>query len=165
MVVLILLVLLLIVVGLVSTIPSLHRSVQNPSADQNVNQSANQPVQLPVAPAPPITKHMQDVVANSKGFSQFISYTDNGFEPADVTIKKGEAVRFTNNSSHNMWIMSSGGDGGMYPAAANSCGQTSFDTCVAFPPNEIWEFTFDVPGTWVYRNNVNKSDVGVIHVK
>ena len=161
MVVLILLVGLLILVGFLSSLFG-----RNPHGMPSTNeQSANQPVQLPV-PAPPVrTKHMDEVVANSKGFAQFVSYTDNGFEPADVTIKRGEAIRFTNNSTHAMWVMSSGGDGGVYPAADNDCGQSAFDTCTAFPPNEIWEFTFDVPGTWVYRNNANKSDVGVIRVK
>ncbi len=120
---------------------------------------------LPVEAPPPITEHMKKVVAASIGFAVAISYTDNGFEPADVQIKKGESVRFTNNSSHTMWVMSSGGDGGVYPAADDSCGQTAFDTCIALPPHDIWEFKFDVPGTWVYRNSAHKADVGVIRVK
>ncbi len=162
MVVLIVLVLLLIIIGIFSSFTRSDRfQTEEPVATENSVEA----VQLPVPPPPPRTKHMDEVVANSKGFSVFISYTDNGFEPANVEIKRGETVRFTNNSSHNMWIMSSGGDGGVYPASGDACGQTAFDTCVAFPKHEIWEFTFDVPGTWVYRNNVNKEDVGIIIVQ
>ncbi len=108
---------------------------------------------------------MQEVVDASHGFSHFISYTDNGFEPSDVTIKRGQTVRFTNNSSRALWIMSSAGEGGVYPSGENACDQTAFDTCLELPPNDIREFTFDVSGSWSYSNNMNKTDVAVIHVK
>ena len=118
-----------------------------------------------VPPPPPMTDHMQQVLDASHGFAQFVSYTDNGFEPADTTVRAGEAIRFTNNSSHSMWIMSSGGDGGVYPSIGETCGQTAFDTCVELPPHEIWEFTFSAKGTWVYRNNAFKEHVAVVRVK
>lgn len=165
MVVLIVLVLLLIIVGVVSSLVT-PRHYRGELESMNQNQVSNEaPAPLPVPPPPPRTAHMQQVLDNSKGFQYFVSYTDNGFEPAELTVKRGETVRFTNNSSRNMWLMSSGGDGGVYPASDSSCGQSAFDTCVAYPPNEIWEFTFDVAGTWVFRNNVHKDDVGIIRVK
>jgi plastocyanin len=154
-VVLIVLVLLLIAVGIFSSLTNgIHpRGFSDADTAQQV------------PPPPPRTEHMEKVLSESRGFSQFVSYTDNGFEPADVTVSKGETVRFTNNSAHDLWIMASGGDGGVYPATGNNCGQSDFDTCIALPPNEIWEFTFTAAGTWVYRNNVDKDHVGVIRVK
>ena len=34
-------------------------------------------------------------------FAALITYSDNGYSPATVTIKKGETVRFVNNSTRD----------------------------------------------------------------
>jgi plastocyanin len=120
---------------------------------------------LPVPTPPPITPTMQAVLDKSVGFSAFVSYSENGFESPDVKIKKGDSVRFTNNSSHTLWISAVAKDGVMYPASGNTCGQSSFDSCVAMAPHEIWEFTFTEPGAWWYRNNSDQTHVGVIRVQ
>jgi plastocyanin len=120
---------------------------------------------LPVPPPPPLTATMKAVLEKSTGFSALVSYTDAGFEPAHISVLRGQTVRFTNNSLHTMWIMSKGGADGVYPAAPESCGQSAFDTCKALAPHEIWEFTFEVPGTWEYQNNAGEKDRGTVVVK
>lgn len=40
----------------------------------------------------------KDYVAAQKGFQYIVSYTDTGFVPRTLAVKKGETVRFTNNS-------------------------------------------------------------------
>ncbi len=112
-----------------------------------------------------MTASMQAVLEASKGFSLFVSYTDNGFEPAEASIKKGETVRFTNNSSQKLWVSAVQKNGVLYPGNGASCGQSAFDTCMGLEPYEIWEFTFSEAGVWGYRNNVEQTHVGVIQVK
>lgn len=50
-----------------------------------------------------------DAVDAQKGFDYLVSYTDRGFEPKELTVKKGEAVRFTNNSSAALALQSDEG--------------------------------------------------------
>lgn len=151
---------LLVLLGLVSY------AANNRSAKNDAVQTQGEAVSdLPVPPPPPTTATMQAVLDKSVGFSMLVSYTENGFEPSDTTIRRGESVRFTNNSQHPVWISAVAKNGVIYPATAESCGQSAFDTCAALPPYEIWEFTFNEPGTWGYRNNAEQTHVGVIHVQ
>ncbi len=120
---------------------------------------------LPVAPPPPVTKTMQAVLEKSTGFSAVVSYTDNGFEPAQTVIKRGDTVRFTNNSTGKMWVTAAANGGSVYPGSSESCGQSAFDTCTPLAPNEIWEFTFEKAGTWSYQNNVDAQFAGTIRVQ
>lgn len=117
------------------------------------------------AEVPPLTPAMEAILAKSNGFQYLISYTDGGFEPPTLTVKKGETVRFTNNSQDDLWIASATQpDGAVYPGQSD-CGATAFDTCAALKPQEFWEFTFDAAGTWSYKNNSDISKTGVITVK
>jgi len=133
---------------------------------------------IPVTPAtansaktttpPPFTPAVQAQLAASKGFQVLVSYTDRGFESPDVTIHKGDTIRFTNNSSEDLWVASAGipGTTNTYPAGAGSqCGQSAFDSCNVIGRGEFWEFTFDVVGTWGYQNNRDTKMTGVVHVK
>lgn len=112
---------------------------------------------------PPYTEEIAEQLAASKGFALLVSYTANGFEPTMGKIKKGEAVRFTNNSSENLWLAASGEK--LYPGVVNGCGSSALDTCKALKPGEFWEFTFDVAGTWGYQNNSNTAKTGTMRVQ
>lgn len=112
---------------------------------------------------PPYTEEIAAQLAASHGFALLVSYTNSGFEPSTGKIKKGEAVRFTNNSSENLWIAASGEK--LYPGVANGCGSSALDTCKALKPGEFWEFTFDAAGTWGYHNNSNTEKAGTIRVQ
>ena len=106
-----------------------------------------------------------DTVAALQGdsFQLLVSYTDQGFEPRTATVKAGDTVRFTNNSTGQLWV-AAGGDQ-LYPAVQNGCGSSALDSCQAFGPGYDWEFTFTQPGTWEIQNNLNKSDVATIVVQ
>jgi len=56
---------------------------------------------IPNAPMPADTDH----VAAQKGFQYLVSYTDTGFSPGELSVKKGETVRFTNNASASIRLM------------------------------------------------------------
>ena len=117
------------------------------------------------AKVPPLTKEIKQQLAASHGFQYLVSYTNKGFEPAELTLKKGEAVRFTNNSSHNVWIAADGTSAPLYPAVQNGCGSSALDSCHALRPGDFWEFTFAARGTWGYRDNLDKSKAGVVHAQ
>lgn len=125
----------------------------------------SQPVASNPDAPPPMTPLMQEVLANSNGFQYLVSYTDSGFEPATLAVQAGETVRFTNNSSQNLWVAASAEGGAIYPAGGKNCGQSAFDSCVAMQPLEFWEFTFDLSGEWSFANNINKSRSGVVRVE
>ena len=103
-------------------------------------------------PSPPSDEIMA-YLAESKGFEYLVSYTGNGFEPQSLTIQKGEAVRFTNNSGEGLWVAASGAAGAVYPGTGAECGQSSFDSCKVLKRGEFWEFTFNTGGTWSFQNN------------
>lgn len=56
-------------------------------------------IRLGEAPRPAFTEATKEKVRASSGFSALVSLTDHGFEPAAVVVARGQAVRFTNNSS------------------------------------------------------------------
>ena len=117
------------------------------------------------APIPEYTEETAAKLAKSKGFSALVSYTDNGFEPKTVTIKKGEAIRFTNNSSHDVWIAAGGTNVQIYPRTEDVCGSSNLDSCEPFAPQDFWEFSFEVPGEWHVVNNLDKSRGGTVIVE
>ena len=123
---------------------------------------------LNVGQIPPLTPMMKAVLEKSKGFQALVSYTDRGFEPNSVTINKGEAIRFTNNSSQDLlWVASVATgtiSGSIYPSGKEPCGQSAFDSCATLKPHEFWEFTFDVVGTWSYTDNLHKDRTGTVRV-
>lgn len=116
------------------------------------------------APIPAYTAAVAAKVASSTGFQVLLSYTDRGFEPHAVQIKAGETVRFTNNSSGDLWVAP--GDGAVvYPRHAGSCGSSALDSCGAIVPQDFWEFTFARAGAWEVVNNFDKSKTVTVTVK
>ena len=153
-----LLVLLLIIIG-VAFVWYLIAGAPRQATPQSGAQSGAQ-----TAP-PPFTPEIAAQLAKSHGFQMLVSYTDRGFEPTKTSIKTGEAIRFTNNSSRTLWIASAPvGDAALYPGTSD-CGASAFDTCKALKPREFWEFTFTQSGTWGYQNNLNKNDTATVSVR
>jgi len=100
-------------------------------------------------------------------FAALVTYTDSGFEPAVVTIKKGETVRFVDQSTGGMWVASAKHPThAVYPQKSETdCLGSSFDSCRALSAGEFWEFTFDEAGTWKYHNHVQPGHVGTVVVE
>ena len=116
-------------------------------------------------PPPPMTPATREKLEKSHGFQALVSYTDEGFEPREVTIKKGQTIRFTNNSSRDLWVAASADTSdSLYPAVVNGCGSSAFDSCGPIAPQDFWEFTFDSAGAWTFVNNLDKAKSGVAHV-
>lgn len=96
-----------------------------------------------------------------------ITYSADGFGPAEVTIKKGGTVTWTNTSGGNMWVAS-----GPHPAhtgySSTSLSEhcpdtdgTAFDQCAN---GASYAFTFDKVGTWPYHNHSASTKFGKVIV-
>lgn len=96
-----------------------------------------------------------------------ITYTDDGFSPATLAMKKGETVRFKNESSGMMWVASAiHPTHSLYPEKTSTdCLGSSFDQCRAGGNGEVWEFTFNETGTWKYHNHIRASKTGEVVVE
>lgn len=115
---------------------------------------------------PPITEAIAKRIQESSGFAAVVSYTEAGFEPQTTTIKKGETVRFVNNQEKRaVWVAATGEDGTRYPQGGAECGQSALDSCSAIGAGDFWEFTFEKPGTWSFKNNAAPEYTGVIIVQ
>ena len=84
----------------------------------------------------------QDYVAAQKGFQYLVSYTDQGFAPPTLSVKKGETVRFTNNSDAPL--------------------QLSLTGTSLLAHSEYLEYTFTESGAFNYSDGTHK---GIINVE
>lgn len=101
--------------------------------------------------------------------SPTIVYSDAGFSPQTLTIKKGTTVTFVNQSTHEMWIGSdehpshTGYDGTSREThcAPGYTGAAPLDQC---GPGSSFSFTFNEVGSWGYHNHREDDDHGTIVV-
>ena len=97
-----------------------------------------QPAELYIPPPKP-----EDYVSAQKGFQYLVSYTGGGFIPAAFSVKKGETVRFTNNTSAPLQLALAGAE----------------------PPildrGEYFEYTFSKSGSFDYSDGTNSGTVTV----
>ena len=87
-----------------------------------------------------------------------ITYTDNGFSPAELNVKSGDTVTWKNMSNSEMWPASA-----MHPthtaypgSGIEKCGtdeeESIFDACRGIGIGEQFSFTFNIPGEWFYHD-------------
>lgn len=115
----------------------------------------------PIAPpSAAVIKQLQE----SKGFQALVSFTDDGFEGATTTIKAGQSVRFTDNSSASVWIGEITPSDTPQNPNTQSC-DVFFNSCHALQTGEFIEFSFPNPGIYYYMDNLDPSVRGAIVVK
>jgi plastocyanin len=85
-----------------------------------------------------------------------VTYTDTGYAPKSVTVKKGSIVTFVNESSRSMWTASD-----VHPTHLLLPG---FDQKTSVVKDGTYEYTFEKVGTWTYHNHVNPTDKGTVVV-
>lgn len=86
-----------------------------------------------------------------------VNYTNSGFSPSTITIKKGDTVVFVNQSSGSMWVASN-----PHPTHTD---YPAFDEKAAVSSGSSWSFTFDKTGSWGYHNHKDPSSLGTIVVE
>jgi len=96
-----------------------------------------------------------------------IYYTESGYEPKEVRIRTGQAVRWVNNSPGEMWPAAAvHPTHAIYPQKSDTdCLGSSFDSCRRLQPGETYEFTFTYEGDWKFHDHVRPSKTGVVKVE
>ena len=122
------------------------------SNDQANNNNTTTP---PPAATPPVTTPTPSPSPSTTTESTIV-YSDSGFSPSTLTIKKGSKVTFSNQSSRNFWPAS-----GPHPSHTN---YPEFDPKKAVAAGSSWTFTFDKVGTWPYHDHLNPTRSGSITV-
>lgn len=85
-----------------------------------------------------------------------VKITDQGFDPATVTIKKGQKITWVNLSNRDAWPASD-----PHPTHTN---YPEFDTQLPLKSNLAWSFVFDRVGDWGYHNHLMPGMRGTVHV-
>lgn len=94
-----------------------------------------------------------------------ITYTDSGFSPSTLTVKKGDTVIFKNTASDDMRVASNPHPRHNGYPTTGGCVSSTFDSCSDIKPDTSWSFTFDIVGTWGFHNHLNPSEGGTIVVQ
>ena len=116
-------------------------------------ESENKAISQPSVSQPPATNE------------NIVTYTDTGYSPSTLTVKKGEIVAFKNQSPQSMWTASAfHPTHTLYPTTGGCLGST-FDACQGVQPGNSWSFRFDFAGTWKYHNHLSPDDTGAIMVE
>jgi plastocyanin len=134
--------------SILSSIPSNNPGQSQHSiggAPPNNNNSAN------------ISPTIMNNQTGSQQAAATVKYTDKGFEPAIVTIKKGETVQWINeNSNAQMWVASN-----PHPTHTDYPG---FDQDEGVSAGSSYSFTFRNSGVWGYHNHLNPDVTGRVVV-
>lgn len=86
-----------------------------------------------------------------------VVYTNEGFNPREIKVKKGETVKFINQSDRKMWVASDNHPAhDIYP---------EFDQKDITERGAEYKFQFDKPGTWGYHNHMFSKHVAKIIVE
>ena len=90
------------------------------------------------------------------GSKHTVRLTDNGFVPAELTIKKGDTVVFTTQLQEAFWPASN-----VHPSHTI---YSDFDPRRPIEPQGSWSFTFTKEGQWKYHDHLNSRRTGSIIV-
>ena len=154
--------LVIIVIGLILVFLGAWPTVQ-------LHTSTNPPAPVGIRvppPQPPLTASDTIAAQSSDTFQLLVSYVNSGFEPQSARVQVGDTVRFTNNSTGELWVASvASGSGERYPGTSACGGTSELDSCGALQPGQFWEFTFTQKGTWELLNNLDKSKTASITVQ
>ncbi len=94
-----------------------------------------------------------------------VVYTDSGFSPSTLMVKKGDTVIFKNTASDAMRVAANPHPlHNGYPTTGG-CVSSTFDSCQDIAPVSSWSFEFDIVGTWGYHNHLNPGEGGTIVVQ
>ena len=100
-----------------------------------------------------------------------VTYTDNGFSPKEVRIKKGQSVMWMNSASRTMWPATNrhpthtAYPGSSIQQCETERANTLFDACKEIVTGGTYLFTFNEVGEWRYHDHVNAAKTGVIIVE
>ncbi len=82
--------------------------------------------------------------------------TNSGYEPKEVTIKKGDIVLWKNESDEYHWPASD-----LHPTHAI---YSEFDPLKPLAPSTDWKFKFEQTGEWKFHDHIRANKVGTVTV-
>lgn len=82
--------------------------------------------------------------------------TEEGFEPSELTVRKGTTVVFSTTTGRPFWPASN-----IHPSHEI---YPEFDPAEPVPADATWSFTFEREGTWNMHDHIRSYFVGAIHV-
>ena len=85
-----------------------------------------------------------------------ITLTDKGFQPSEVSIKKGETVTFKTTAGELFWPASN-----LHPSHLL---YPEFDPKEPIQPDASWSFTFETAGVWKFHDHLAPYFTGTITV-
>jgi|GEM_PF-373344 plastocyanin len=138
-----------------------------PVTERQTSNNPISPLGIRVPPPRPAPTSSDTIAAqNGDTFQLVVSYVNSGFEPKSATIQKGDTVRFTDNSTGQLWVSAAPpASGERYPGTSTCGGTSALDSCGALQPGRYWEFTFTQTGAWQFVNSFDKSKSGTITVQ
>ena len=123
--------------------------VLNSQPDTAPNSDNNQ------ADTPTGSSERDNEVAPNPSERMMITYTDSGFEPSDLIVKKGTVVTVKNESGHTMQFASND-----HPAHRDNP-EMNIKTLA---PGESDSYTATAVGTWGFHNHFDENQTGNITV-
>ena len=96
-----------------------------------------------------------------------VYYKNGAYEPKEVNIKKGDAVKWVNSDAAPTWPASAiHPTHGVYPEQGGCplIGGSSFDACGGLEQGKSWSFQFNFTGSWRYHDHLGASVTGVVNV-
>jgi len=160
------LILVLLIIGLIILLNNGVSDSTVPSQDNLGNAVENGGVSSAV-PVPGSSGVQETEVISA---ADVVTYTNGGFNPSIIEVRKGESVIWINESSRNMWVASAihpthkAYDGTSLREHCNDAGVTPFDACRSISPGAEWSFNFDRSGEWGYHDHVNAFRTGKVVV-
>lgn len=89
--------------------------------------------------------------------TQIVTYTNQGFSPASITVDPGTTVTFINQSDAPMWVASA-----VHPTHLL---YPEFDAKMGVPKGDSWSFTFMKSGEHPYHDHLLLGKYGKVIVK
>lgn len=99
-----------------------------------------------------------------------VNYTNSGFSPKVLTIRRDTTVNFVNTTNASMWVASdpyptnSGYSGTTADQHCPDTSGTHFDECSSVGKGNTYSFTFLKVGTWTYHDQQHPANTGTIIV-
>ncbi|MBI2049922.1 MAG: cupredoxin domain-containing protein [Candidatus Staskawiczbacteria bacterium] len=131
--------------------------------------SGEKTVQQPPVSEMPLAEPTQEQAPAAAEY--VVVYTDSGYSPNTITIKKGQTVTFKNQSSSSMWPASAMHpthrvyDGTSLEEHCPNTANSAFDACKGILPGGSWAFRFDKIGNWKYHDHLTTTYFGAIIVE
>ena len=102
-----------------------------------------------------------------------VTYTEDGFSPATITVKVGDTIRFANDSTSAMWVAadehpthtSYDGTSTKEHCVDGASTNGAFDMCHRGDPGATWTYTFTKAGSFDYHNHARASHGGTVVVE